>query len=75
MKNGLSPMGRKHVHFAKGDSTDQTVISGMRQTASVKIYIDMASAMEDGIEFFESDNGVILCSQIVSPDYFIRIEK
>jgi 2'-phosphotransferase len=75
MKDGLSPMGRKHVHFAKGDADDKDVISGMRQSSSVKIYIDMKSAMADGLEFYESDNGVILCPQTVSPSYFLKIEK
>lgn len=75
MKNGLAPMGRKHVHFAKGTTDDTDVISGMRTTASVKIYIDMERAMANGIEFYESDNGVILCPRTVAPEYFSRIEK
>jgi 2'-phosphotransferase len=75
MKDGLSPMERKHVHFAKGDGDSSEVISGMRQNSSVKIYIDMARAMEDGIEFYESDNGVILCPQTITPAYFAKIKK
>jgi 2'-phosphotransferase len=75
MRDGLSPMRRKHVHFAKGTNDNSEVISGMRQNSSVKIYIDMARAMEDGIEFYESDNGVILCSQTVGPEYFSEIKK
>lgn len=56
---GLSAMGRLHVHFAS--SADTAVVkSGMRKDCSVKIYLNMALAMADGIEFFLSDNGVIL---------------
>lgn len=75
MQQGLSPMARKHIHFAKGNNGESGVISGMRQDSSVKIYIDMARAMADGIEFFESDNGVILCPTQINPSYFSKIEK
>jgi 2'-phosphotransferase len=48
-------------------------VSGMRATSKVAIFIDVGRAMEDGIEFFESDNGVILSSGIdgvIAPQYF-----
>jgi 2'-phosphotransferase len=54
-------MKRNHIHFAKGLPGDSGVISGMRQNAEVRIYIDVAKAMNAGYEFFESSNGVILC--------------
>ena len=54
-------MKRNHIHFAKGLPGDLGVISGMRQNSEVRIYIDVAEAMKDGYEFFESSNGVILC--------------
>ena len=59
---GLNKMKRNDIHFAKGLPGDSGVISGMRQNAEVRIYIDVAEAMKDGYEFFESTNGVILCS-------------
>ena len=37
---GLNRMGRNHIHFAHGTSSDHTVISGMRSTAKVYIYIN-----------------------------------
>ena len=58
---GLNRMKRNHIHFAKGLPGDSGVISGMRQNSEVRIYIDVAKAMKDGFEFFESTNGVILC--------------
>ena len=58
---GLNKMQRNHIHFAKGLPGDSGVISGMRQNAEVRIYIDVREAMNEGFEFFESSNGVILC--------------
>ena len=58
---GLNKMKRNHIHFAKGLPGDSGVISGMRQNAQVRIYIDVAEAMKAGFEFYESTNGVILC--------------
>ena len=58
---GLNRMKRNHIHFAKGLPGDSGVISGMRQNTEVRIYIDVEKAIEDGFEFFESTNGVILC--------------
>ena len=55
---GLKPMGRNHVHFASGlpagftslVNTDQDVsapvISGMRKSSTVLIFLDLAKAME-----------------------------
>ena len=58
---GLNRMKRNHIHFAKGLPGDTGVISGMRQNAQVRIYIDVEKAINDGFEFYESSNGVILC--------------
>ena len=73
MKEGLSPMNRKHIHMAKGLTKDDGVISGMRNTSTVYIYINMKAAMDDGIKFYESDNGVILCAERIHPQYFKNI--
>ena len=59
---GLNRMKRNHIHFAKGLPGDTGVISGMRQNAQVRIYIDVEKAINDGFEFYESSNGVILCA-------------
>jgi len=59
-KEGLSRMKRNHIHLAKGLSDDPTVISGMRSTATVFIYVDVEAAMAEGIKFFISSNGAIL---------------
>lgn len=56
LEKGLSRMGRNHIHFAMGEN----VISGMRKSAEIKIYIRMNVAMQDGIAFYTSKNGVVL---------------
>ena len=61
---GLCKMNRTHIHFAAGMPKDNGVISGMRQSCTVYIFLDglkCAAAMErDDIEFFISANKVIL---------------
>lgn len=42
---GLSTMGRTHIHFAIGEVGEAGVISGMRGSAEVIIYIDVPKAM------------------------------
>jgi 2'-phosphotransferase len=50
----------------------------MRESAQVLIYIDMQKALEVGILFFLSENGVVLTEGDVcgflSPEYFLRVE-
>lgn len=75
--SGLSRMDRSHIHFAHGTLDDTTVISGMRKTANVMIYIDVVSAMTAGIIFYRSLNGVILSDGIdgiIEPKYFSKVD-
>lgn len=61
-QTGLNKMSRTHIHFAitedivKGNQQQ----SGIRSNCQVLLYLDMASAMKDGFEFFISDNKVVL---------------
>ena len=67
-KTGLNRGERKHIHIAK--SLDAK--SGKRHNCDLLVYIDMKGAMEDGIIFYESQNGVILTEgkdSIISPKY------
>ena len=57
---GLSPMARHHVHLAAGLPGEGGVISGMRASADVHVWVDLRSAAAAGIPFFRSANGVIL---------------
>lgn len=75
-KKGLSCMSRQHIHFASGMFGDSGVISGMRKNCDVFIYINTVKAMNDGIVFYKSSNGVILTSgkdNILSNIYFEKV--
>lgn len=54
---GLSRMSRTHIHFSKG----RNFICGLRRNAEIFLTIDFEKAKADGIKFYESENGVVLC--------------
>lgn len=74
--HGLSPGGhqgqtsRRHVHFSSFNPGDQRVISGMRASCQIAIWIDVKKAVEAGVPFYLSRNGVIVSPAIVLPKYF-----
>lgn len=75
-KEGLNKMKRQHIHFAKGLPGDKEVISGMRTSAEILVYVDIGAMLADGIPVFESANGVILTpgdKGIVAPKYFKEV--
>ncbi len=53
---GLSRMARKHVHFAK----TLDAVSGMRKSADLCVWVDVAKGIKGGLEWFISTNGVVL---------------
>ncbi|KAG8460074.1 hypothetical protein KFE25_014219 [Diacronema lutheri] len=57
---GLSRMARHHIHLAPGLPWTAGVISGMRASADVHIWVDLVSARAAGLRLFHSRNGVIL---------------
>lgn len=73
-QSGLSKMTRNHIHFAIGTPGESHVISGMRSTCQVLIYVDVAKAIADGIDFFLSENQVVLsggnAEGFIPPTYF-----
>ncbi|VDC03338.1 unnamed protein product [Peniophora sp. CBMAI 1063] len=75
-EQGLSKMKRNHIHLAQGVPSDG-VISGMRNSAQVLIYIDLERALADGLKFYLSDNGVILSegneAGSIAPTYFAKV--
>lgn len=89
---GLKAMGRNHIHFASGlpagfssitstnaaDAVAAPVISGMRNSSTVLVFVDVAMAMEAGIKFWRSDNGVILSEGssegVLAMEFFQRVE-
>ncbi|KAM8732878.1 tRNA 2'-phosphotransferase 1 isoform 2-T2 [Acanthopagrus schlegelii] len=75
-QQGLNRMKRTHIHLAPGLPGDDGVISGMRRDCDLAVYIDVPKALADGIEFFWSENGVLLTSGNAEgkllPKYFSR---
>merc|ERR1711963_1070591 len=76
---GLSRMTRNHIHFSAGEAGQDGVISGMRKTADLKIYMDMSKALGAGLRFFRSANNVILSpgdsNGIISPEFFSKVKN
>ncbi|KIY52983.1 hypothetical protein FISHEDRAFT_34389 [Fistulina hepatica ATCC 64428] len=77
-KLGLLKMGRNHIHIAQGLAGDG-VVSGMRNSSQVFIYIDVQKAIDAGIKFFLSDNGVILTEGdergVLSTSFFTKVQR
>ncbi|CAD6574539.1 MAG: hypothetical protein CYPHOPRED_005450 [Cyphobasidiales sp. Tagirdzhanova-0007] len=72
-KEGLKVMNRHHIHCTSALYGQHGVTSGMRPTCDLFIFVNAGKAMEDGIVFERSANGVILTkgkSGTLSPDYF-----
>jgi len=58
--DGLKKMGRNHIHFAVGELGAEGVISGMRSSAQVLIYLDIDACLAAKIPLFLSANSVVL---------------
>ncbi|TWW55694.1 tRNA 2'-phosphotransferase 1 [Takifugu flavidus] len=75
-QQGLSCMNRTHIHLAPGLPGEDGVISGMRKDCDLAVYVDILKALADGIEFFWSENGVLLTTGnaegMLLPKYFCR---
>ena len=74
---GLSRMQRQHVHFACGLPGSGQVISGMRASCEVHIYLDVATFLADGGTLVRSTNGVLLspgdAQGLIPPKYFASV--
>jgi len=65
-QEGLKPMSRLYVHLSADSNTAATV--GKRHGKPVVLIIDAKKMVEDGIEFFLSNNGVWLTKEVL-PQY------
>ena len=59
---------------------DAPVISGMRSTSSILVYIDLPYALSSGLRFYRSENGVLLCAGeadtgVIPLQFFERVEE
>jgi len=71
--DGLYRMKRNHIHMAVGIPEDDGVISGMRSSCEIIIYINVQKAMEEGgLIFYSSSNNVILTEGPILPCYFSK---
>lgn len=57
----------------------EPVISGMRSSSAVLIYLDIKKAMDAGLTFWKSANGVVLCDggekDVIPLECFERVEE
>ena len=76
-KEGLSKMGRTDIHFGVNVPESGEVISGMRKSCEVIIFIDILAAIRDGYKFTLSNNRVILTpgneAGFLPPKYISKI--
>lgn len=75
--DGLNRMKRIHIHIAMGLPGAAGVISGMRSSSDVHIFLDGKKMLEDGVKLYKSSNGVILCegdsNGYLSKKYFSKV--
>lgn len=62
LSSGLSKQARNHVHLSADRETAETV--GLRRGVPVILVIDSSRMHEDGVPFFQSDNGVWLTESV-----------
>jgi 2'-phosphotransferase len=77
-KQGLKRLTRNHIHFAPGLPDHGSVISGMRRTCDIYIYVDVKKCARDGVVFYRSDNNVLLTAGLheegtLPVDYFSHV--
>ena len=51
LNQGLSRMGRQHIHFVEAMPPFKTVISGMRSSCQVAVYVDIKKALKGNTRF------------------------
>ncbi|KAH9924824.1 KptA family-domain-containing protein [Amylocystis lapponica] len=76
-EQGIHKMTRNHIHLAQG-VPGSGVISGMRNSSQILISIDVQKAIDAGIKFHMSMNGVVLtdgdAAGFLRPEFFSFVE-
>lgn len=71
----LSKMHRNHIHLSLGViGKDENVISGMRLTSTVYIYIKEDQDTLQNLKLFKSINNVYLCENDIECKFFDKVE-
>ncbi|RDB15959.1 tRNA 2'-phosphotransferase 1 [Hypsizygus marmoreus] len=77
-KQGISRMGRNHIHLAEG-FPGAHVVSGIRSTSKILIFVNVKKALKAGIKFYRSSNGVILTPGnergFLDPEFFQKVQQ
>jgi len=78
MKSGLCKMARTNIHMGIGLPGKNGVISGMRFNCEVVVDINLTKAAYFGIQFFRSENDVVLTpgtgeQGYLSPEFFRNV--
>ena len=88
-------MKRNHIHLAQGVAGESVISGmsfflssvlqltqfkqGMRTSSQIFIFINLQKALDAGIKFFLSDNGVVLTEGddegFLRPEFFERVEN
>ncbi|CAK9086742.1 tRNA 2'-phosphotransferase 1, partial [Durusdinium trenchii] len=74
---GLKTMDGEYIHMCLG-LPGKGAMSEIRKDCDVAVFIDIIRAIQAGIKFWQSSNGVILTngegnSQTVRPEFFLRV--
>ncbi|KAG2122627.1 KptA family-domain-containing protein [Suillus cothurnatus] len=77
--HGLSKMKRNHIHLAQGfrEIMWNLIYMRMRNSSQILIFVDVQKALDAGVLFYLSANGVVLTDGdegFLSPTYFQRVE-
>ena len=68
MKEGLKPGERHHVHLSEDRKTAASV--GKRYGTPVVLKIDTSPMLEQGLKFFQAENGVWL-TEYIAPSFIV----
>lgn len=70
-------MSRLHVHFSTELPSEDRAVSGIRTTCDVLIFLNIAKCIAEGLDFYKSENGVILspgnAEGYITSAYFLKI--
>jgi RNA:NAD 2'-phosphotransferase (TPT1/KptA family) len=73
MQQGLSRMGRNHVHFMQGNT------EALKRSKEILIYLDVPRALDEGLQLLRAKNGIILCpgdqNGVISPRFFKEVYR
>jgi 2'-phosphotransferase len=73
--NGLSKMGRTHIHCINANPNDKlalkAVLSGFKKQSNCVLIIDMAATMSNGMKWYKSKNNVLLTQGPIDSKFFI----